>query len=181
MQPKREWWPTPSKIARSIEPFYGKPAAEKLFSLLAGHYEGIRNIWTRPWQGRRASRTRRSRRLTANAAEISSFLSGANPNLPKDTVMGLLMAHAAHHLTQFQQLKEAICAGSRDLEGDEAASYLVADALRRRWQPSSRLSSELYRRAAVMPPPLHAQGTQWLILRQRHGRGFSGIRSCACA
>jgi hypothetical protein len=46
--------------------------------------------------------------LTTNAAEISAFLSGANPYLPKDTLMGLFITHAAHHITQFQQLKAGV-------------------------------------------------------------------------
>jgi hypothetical protein len=31
------------QIAGSIEPFYGKPASEKLFALLAEHYGAIRD------------------------------------------------------------------------------------------------------------------------------------------
>lgn len=31
------------QIARSIEPFYGKAASDKLFTLLAGHYGAIRD------------------------------------------------------------------------------------------------------------------------------------------
>ncbi len=118
------------QIARSIEPFYGKPAADKLFSLLAGHYEGIREHLDATVAGSTSQQDAAVKALTANAAEISSFLSGANPNLPKDTVMGLLMAHAAHHLTQFQQLKEADYAREAETwKGMKQHIYLVADAL----------------------------------------------------
>jgi hypothetical protein len=68
--------------------------------------------------------------LTANAAEISTFLSGANPYLPKDTLMGLLMAHAAHHITQFQQLKDGDYTHEADTwKGMKQHIYVVADAL----------------------------------------------------
>ena len=68
--------------------------------------------------------------LTANAGEIATFLSGANPNLPKDTVMGLLMAHAAHHLTQFQQLKDGEYAREAETwKGMKQHIYVVSDAL----------------------------------------------------
>lgn len=96
------------QIAQSIEPFYGKPAADKLMTLLAGHYQGIREHLDATVAGSASQQDSAVKALTANAAEISTFLSGANPNLPKDTLMGLLMAHAAHHLTQFQQLKEIL-------------------------------------------------------------------------
>ena len=68
--------------------------------------------------------------LTANAAEISTFLSGANPNWPKDAVMGLLMAHAAHHIQQFQQLKGSEYTHERDTWiGMKTHTYVVADTL----------------------------------------------------
>ena len=40
--------------------------------------------------------------LNDNAAAIATFLSGANPNLPKDTVLSLYSAHGAHHVAQIQ-------------------------------------------------------------------------------
>jgi Tfp pilus assembly protein PilE len=42
--------------------------------------------------------------LTANAAEIAKFLSGANPYLTENAVNGLLVAHSAHHAAQIQQV-----------------------------------------------------------------------------
>ena len=106
------------QIARSIEPFYGKAASDKLFTLLAGHYGAIRR------------QEAAVKALTANAAEISTFLSGANPNLPKDTLMGLLMAHAAHHLTQFQQLKDGDYIHEAETwTGMKQHIYVVSDAL----------------------------------------------------
>lgn len=118
------------QIARSIEPFYGKPAADKLMTLLAGHYQGIREHLDATVAGSASQQDSAVKALTANAAEISTFLSGANPNLPKDTLMGLLMAHAAHHLTQFQQLKEGDYAREAETwNGMKQHIYLVADAL----------------------------------------------------
>lgn len=118
------------QIARSIEPFYGKPAADQLFTLLAGHYQGIREHLDATVAGSASQQDAAVKALTANAAEIATFLSGANPNLPKDTVMGLLMAHAAHHLTQFQQLKDGEYTREAETwKGMKQHIYLVADAL----------------------------------------------------
>ena len=118
------------QIARSIEPFYGKPAADKLLTLLAGHYQGIRDHLDATVAGSASQQEAAVKALTANAAEISTFLSGANPNLPKDTLMGLLMAHAAHHITQFQQLKDGDYAREAETwKGMKQHIYVVADAL----------------------------------------------------
>ncbi|MFO0774006.1 MAG: hypothetical protein U0172_04980 [Nitrospiraceae bacterium] len=119
------------QIAGSIEPFYGKPASEKLFTLLAGHYAGVREHLDATVAGNASGQEAAVKHITENAGEISSFLSGANPkNWPKDAVMGLLGAHAAHHIQQFQQLK----AGDYVHEGDTWAGmkshiYVVADTL----------------------------------------------------
>jgi len=118
------------QIARSIEPFYGKPAADKLFTLLAGHYQGIREHLDATVAGSASQQEAAVKALTANAAEIATFLSSANPNLPKDTLMGLLMAHAAHHLTQFQQLKDGDYAHEAETwKGMKQHIYVVSDAL----------------------------------------------------
>lgn len=118
------------QIARSIEPFYGKPASDKLFTLLAEHYGAIRDYLDGTAAGVPAQQDLAVRHLTANAAEISTFLSGANPNWPKDTVMGLLTAHAAHHIQQFQQLKDGDYTHEAETwKGMKSHIYVLADAL----------------------------------------------------
>lgn len=118
------------QIAGSIEPFYGKPASDKLFTLLAGHYGAIRDHLDATVTGNAAQQEAAVKQLTANATEISTFLSGANPNWPKDAVMGLLTAHAAHHIQQFQQLKEGAYAHEGETwTGMKAHIYVVADTL----------------------------------------------------
>ena len=68
--------------------------------------------------------------LTANAEEIAVFLSGANPNLPKDTLQELLLAHGGHHLQQIQEVQ----AGQFEKEvvtwsAMKGHIYVIADAL----------------------------------------------------
>ncbi len=118
------------QIAQSIEPFYGKPASDKLFNLLAGHYGAIREDLDATVAGNAAQQETAIKALTANAGEISTFLSGANPYLPKDAVMGLLTAHAAHHIQQFQQLKAGEYVQETETwNGMKKHIYVVADAL----------------------------------------------------
>jgi hypothetical protein len=69
-------------------------------------------------------------RLLANADEIAKFLSGANPNLPYDTVRGLLAAHGSHHAQQISQFKAGQWdAEARTWEAMKDHMYVIADAL----------------------------------------------------
>ena len=118
------------QIAAAIEPFYGKPAADKLFTLLAGHYGAIKDYLMATDQGSKARQATAKQHLIDNATEIARFLSSANPNLPFDALQGLLMAHGGHHLQQIEQFKARQYA-------DEAQTWLamkdhlygIADAL----------------------------------------------------
>ena len=117
-------------IAGAIEPFYGKPASERLFALLAGHWQAISAYLDGARAGDEEATKGAMGRLLANADEIAKFLSGANPNLPYDTVRGLLAAHGSHHVQQISQFK----AGQWDAEARTWAAmkdhmYVIADAL----------------------------------------------------
>ena len=117
-------------IADSIKPFYGDAAGEALFQLLAGHYGAIKAYLLATAAGNKAGQQKATDDLMANADKIATFLSGANPNLPKDTVLELLQAHGGHHITQIQELK----AGQYDAEAKnwadmQAHMYVIADAL----------------------------------------------------
>ncbi len=87
-------------IADSISPYYGKPAADKLFGLLAAHYGAIKEYMQAAFAGRKSAQAAAFDKLNANADEIAAFLSSANPNWPKDALDDALRAHAAHHKMQ---------------------------------------------------------------------------------
>jgi hypothetical protein len=93
-------------IAASIEPFYGAAAKDKFFKLLAGHYGAVKAYLLASVAGDAPAQATATQSLTANAEEIATFLSNANPYLPKDAVQGLLLAHGGHHIQQIQQLKD---------------------------------------------------------------------------
>lgn len=115
------------QIADAIEPFYGKAASDTLFELLAGHYGAVKDYLLA--KGKTAQDAA-WKKLAANAEEIAVFLSGANPNLPIDTLRGLLIAHGGHHVQQIRQLRD------KDYKGEAATwesmkqhMYVIADAL----------------------------------------------------
>ena len=117
-------------IAASIEPFYGKAAADKLFDLLAAHYGAVKQHAEATVAGDNAGQDAAIKNLTANATEIARFLSGANPNLPFDTLNGLLLAHGGHHVQQNQQLKNKQYAQEAQTWGAmKNHIYVIADAL----------------------------------------------------
>jgi hypothetical protein len=117
-------------LADAIKPFYGDKAGDALFQLLAGHYGAIKAYLTATAAGDKKGQDKATADLLANADKIATFLSSANPNLPKDTVLGLLQAHGGHHINQIQQLK----AGQYAEEAQTWAAmqehmYVIADAL----------------------------------------------------
>ena len=117
-------------IAASIEPFYGKEASEKLFGLLAGHYGAVKQYLEATAAGSKAKQDAAVKNLTGNATEIAKFLSSANPNLPFDTVNGLLLGHGGHHLQEIQQLHgKQYAEEAQTWEAMRKHMYVIADAL----------------------------------------------------
>lgn len=118
------------QIAGALEPYYGKPASEKMFTLLAGHWGAVKAHLVATSKGDAKGQEAASKQAAANAEEIAAFLSGANPNLAKDTLKGLLVAHYGHHVSQNTQLKAKKYADeARTWDAMRAHMYVIADAL----------------------------------------------------
>lgn len=117
-------------IATSIEPFFGAEAKETLFGLLASHYGAVKAYLDASIAHDGGKQAEATAKLNDNAGEIASFLSGALPQLPKETVEGLLQAHGGHHLAQIQQLQAKDYAGEAQTWADMTQHvYVIADAL----------------------------------------------------
>jgi len=118
------------QIAAAIEPYYGKDASEKLFGLLAGHYGAVKQYLDATVAGRQGDQDAAYASLSRNASEIARFLSGANPNLPFDTLNGLLLAHGGHHVRQIQQVhRHEYTDEARTWDAMTRHMYVIADAL----------------------------------------------------
>ncbi len=116
------------QIAGSIEPFYGKAASDKLFELLAGHYGAVKQYLDAGTDAKKQAAA--VKKLTDNAGEIATFLSSANPNLPRDAVLGLLAAHGGHHVSQIQQLRaKQYDAEAETWEAMKVHMYVIVDTL----------------------------------------------------
>ena len=101
-----------------------------MMELLGGHWGAVKALTDAQARHDAAAAQKAMTDLVANAGEIAKFLAGANPNLPEDTVRGLLLAHGAHHQQQITQ----IMAGDMQAEGNTWTAMqqhmdAIADAL----------------------------------------------------
>lgn len=118
------------QIAGSIEPFYGKAGSDKLLNLLVGHYGAVKAHIDATAKGEKDKQAAAIKDLNANAEQIADFLSGANPNLPRATVLSLYQAHGAHHVAQDLQLHDKQYAQeAQTWEAMRGHIYTIADAL----------------------------------------------------
>ena len=117
-------------IASAISPFYGQAASDKLFTLLAGHYGAVKAYLDASVAKDAKAQSVATDNLTANAEQIATFLSTANPHLPKDTLMELLQVHAGHHISQILQLIAKDAAAEAKTRSEMLAHMdVVGDAL----------------------------------------------------
>jgi hypothetical protein len=82
-------------IGNAIAPFYGAAAGGRLTELLKEHITIAGDLVTAAKAGNSAAQADADRRWHANAAEIATFLSGANPNWPRATLLTMLNDHLA--------------------------------------------------------------------------------------
>ena len=116
-------------LAGTVEPFYGTEAKESFFKLLAGHYGAVKDYLVASVGDDLAAQSTATRSLTSNAEEIATFLSKANPYLPKDALNGLLLAHGGHHIQQIQQLQDQrYDSEARTWDDMKNHVYQIADA-----------------------------------------------------
>ncbi|MGH8332801.1 MAG: hypothetical protein ACRER3_13600 [Pseudomonas fluorescens] len=119
-----------TKIANSIAPLYGQPAADQLLKLLAGHWGAVKHYSdatvAKDTKGKQAVVTD----LTSNAKAIAAFLAKANPNLPENTLVAMLSAHGGHHVAQVDELAAHDYAGeARTWQMMRTHIVSLADAL----------------------------------------------------
>jgi hypothetical protein len=92
------------QISDAVAGFYGKPGGDRMLELLSAHWAGVQGLTDARAKADSAAADKAMSDLTINAGDIAKFLSSANPNLPSDTVRGLMLAHVAHHNQQIQQI-----------------------------------------------------------------------------
>jgi len=81
------------QIGQAIVPFYGAAAGQKLTDLLKQHILIAVDLVTAAKANDQAKFTDADQRWHANAADIATFLSGANPNWNRQAVLDMLNQH----------------------------------------------------------------------------------------
>lgn len=105
-------------IGNAIKPFYGDAAGNQLTALLKGHIMGAADVLTQAKAGNQTELQNAMTRWYANADQIATFLSTANPkNWQLDAIKAMMKNHL--DLT----LKEAVA----QLKGDYANSVAAYD------------------------------------------------------
>jgi hypothetical protein len=118
------------ELANSITPYYGKEASAKLFNLLAGHYGAIKDYMSAAYGGDKKAENLAADKLKKNAEVIAAFLSSANPNWPKETVLSLLVEHGGHHMAQIDAINaKNYSSEAQTWDAMKENVYVIADAL----------------------------------------------------
>ncbi len=82
-------------LGNAIKPLYGKEAGDKLTVLLKDHILIAADLVKAAKESNGTQAAEAEKKWYANADDIATFLSGANPNWPKQTLVNLLYAHLA--------------------------------------------------------------------------------------
>jgi hypothetical protein len=118
------------QISGAVGSFYGQAGGDQMMTLLGGHWGAVKAMTDARIKGDAATADKAMTDLNANAGEIAKFLAGANPNLPENTVLGLLVAHGAHHSAQVNLIVQGDSAGeAAEWTAMQGHMDMIADAL----------------------------------------------------
>jgi hypothetical protein len=80
-------------IGNAVAKFYGAPAGQQLTTLLKEHITIAVDLIKAAKAGDKAGQQKADSRWQQNAVQIADFLSKANPNWPKDTLVDMMKKH----------------------------------------------------------------------------------------
>jgi len=82
-------------IGSAIKPIYGDESGKKLAALLRDHILIATEVVKAAKMGNNQELSKANKKWEANADDIATFLSGANPNWPKQDLVNMLYKHLA--------------------------------------------------------------------------------------
>jgi hypothetical protein len=108
-------------IGAAVATYYGKAAGDKLTSLLKEHISIAVDIIKYAKAGDKASQQKADAKWHQNGEAIADFLSRANPNWPRATLVGMMNMHLA------TTTDEVVARLTKNWEGDVRAFDTVYD------------------------------------------------------
>lgn len=111
------------QLAEAVGSVYGKEAGDKFYEIWASHIGFFVDYTVAAKKGDQAGMDKAVQNLNGYVDAISTFLSSANPNLPKDAVASLVSEHVG-------LLKSAVDKyGAGDFAGSYAAQQQARDQI----------------------------------------------------
>jgi hypothetical protein len=108
-------------IGNAVAKFYGAPAGHQLTTLLKEHISIAVDLIKAAKAGDKANQQAADARWQQNAVQIADFLSKANPNWPRATLVDLMKMHLS------TTTAEVVARLNKDWEGDVRAFEAVYD------------------------------------------------------
>lgn len=117
-------------IGNAIVPYYGAAAGAKLTDLLKQHILIAVDLVAAAKAGDAAKQADADKRWHDNAADIATFLSSANPNWPRQTLLDMLNRHLALTTSEaVARLKQNWTDDVAAFDGIFSQAMMMADAL----------------------------------------------------
>lgn len=108
-------------VGKAIAKFYGEPAGKQLTTLLKEHISIAVDLVKAAKAGDKSGQQQADARWQQNAVQIADFLSKANPNWPRGTLVDLMKMHLS------TTTDEVVARLNKDWEGDVRAFDAVYD------------------------------------------------------
>lgn len=117
-------------IGDAIKPIYGDEAGKKLAALLRDPILVATEVVKAATMGNNEELSKASKKWTANADDIAAFLSGANPNWPKNVLQDMLHKHLEYTTQEVvSRLKKDWASDIQAYDKGHVHMLMLADAL----------------------------------------------------
>jgi len=117
-------------LGNAIAPYYGSAAGAKLTDLLKQHILIAVDLVSAAKAGDKAKQTDADTRWHKNAADIASFLSGANPNWSRQALLDMLNQHLSLTTQEaVNRLQQKWDDDVRSFDAVFSQAMMMADAL----------------------------------------------------
>ncbi len=102
-------------LADAVGRYYGKDSTERLYAILYGHYQGIKEYVAASFAGNIAGKKAASAKLYKNGSELTDFIASINPNISKTDLSALLEAHTGNTISDIDAVESKDAAADQEI------------------------------------------------------------------